>query len=75
MADQVRSKAADYLIAEDQYGAQCAVRAKKILEREDSFSIELESPPSALANVARIYGPYKHEIYPVGHNRDPKYCR
>lgn len=63
-------KSGDYLVAEDSGGIIEAVRIERIIEREDSFSLELAAAPT-LQNVKRLHGPFTLDLRPLGYDRDP----
>ncbi len=64
-------KSGDYLVAESAAGGMEAVQVESLIEREDSFSLELADAPG-LDDIKRLHGPFTLDLRPVGHDRDPR---
>ena len=65
-----RLKSGDYMVGENSAGHIEAVRIKSVIERDDSFSLELCSAPAK--DVKRLHGPFALDLRPLGYDRDPR---
>lgn len=63
--------AGDYLVAESSAGTKSAVEVESVRELESTFELTLAGGKNALSGVARLHGPFKDRLRPLGHDRNP----